>query len=317
MGRPVVLVSEREEDFVFTAQVAKQCNADLVLISEPQKIVEFESKDGPFQAVFLNASKTDEIQSFAAVTNGKINRDRIHAIISPSDSTVSMAALNCGAIGNFVINRFSNALQDGDNYSRIVRAASLERSFGLKSLIKPTDGIQTIKLTDSLQKGFAANAVAFHLRELRCNERISRTVAGAVDELLMNAVYDAPINAAGDRIYDNTPRKEKIDVSGVEMQIGIEDDLIAITVVDSMGSINMDTTLKHVSQCFDADLNFIRGPEYQGAGLGLSMVVRSGGSLFFVNEPGKRTEVTVFFKQTEKFKDFRNPFQFISTRIYR
>jgi anti-sigma regulatory factor (Ser/Thr protein kinase) len=186
---------------------------------------------------------------------------------------------------------------------------------GLRSIVSDANAIQTIRLTDSTQKSFAANAIATQLREFQCNERIARTVAGAIDELLMNAIFDAPVDSRGQRLYDQTPRSKRIEISDVELQVAVDDNLIAISVVDSNGSLNRDTALDHIAKIFDSRFYKIRGPDYQGSGLGLSLVMKSGGSLAFVTKPGVRTEVTVFFRPTEKFKDFKNPFQFVATRV--
>lgn len=317
MNQPIILVSEREEDFVFAAEVARQCETDLVLVSEFTKVLELEQKAGGVQALFVGLSTMDMINSLNSVGSKFLNRNEIHAIVSPSDNEVTLAAFGSPKIGSVVINRFSSALVDGQYYSRIVKLTKASVCNGLGSILNARGGIQTVRLTDSAQKGLAANAVAFHLREFKCNERIARTVAGAVDELLMNAMFDAPVGGNGERLHDRTPRRQRIETEGVEMQIGIEDEIVAVTVCDTAGSLDRDTVLSHISKCYDNQLNRVRGPDYEGAGIGLALVIRSGGSIAFVCEPGKRTEVTVFFRQAERFKDFKNPFQFVATSVAR
>ena len=315
MSGSIALISEREEDFVFAAEVAKQCDSDLILFSEFAKAFD-ESRKSRFHSVFVAFSDKAAVKMFREQKNPELLPHRVHAIISPKEADVTAAVFESPGIGNFVVNRYSHPLEDGEHYSRVVKAASSEKFGGIGSLIRPTAGIQTVKFTDSLQKGFAANSIAYHLRELQCNERISTTVAGAVDELLMNAMFDAPVDEAGVRLYDRKPRSERLEVTGVEMQIGVEESLIAVSVKDSAGSLSVDKAFKTIAHAFDSRISGSRNVEYQGAGIGLALIVRSGGSIYFATEPGRKTEVTVLFRQTEKFKDFRNPFQFISSRIY-
>ena len=52
------------------------------------------------------------------------------------------------------------------------------------------------------------------------------------------------------------------------------------------------------------------------SGIGLATVFRSGGSFFFVSESRNRTEVTVFFRKLDSFRDFKDQFKFISTQFY-
>ena len=314
MNNPIALMSEREEDFVFAAEVAKQCDTDLILITDPKKIIELMENKTPVQCVFAEFQSKEAIQSFELITKEHLNRNLVHALIAPNDPGLAVEMFESRAIGNFVFNKFSNAISDAQHYARIVRVNGKEL-MGLRSFVESPDKVQTIRLTDSTQKSFAANAIAIQLREFQCNERIARTVAGAVDELLMNAIFDAPIDNRGQRLHDQTPRSERLDVKGVELQVAVEDNLIAVTVVDEVGSLSRDEVLAHIAKIFDSRFQKIRGPDYQGSGIGLSLVMKSGGSLSFVTVPGKRTEVTVFFRQTEKFKDFKSPFQFVSTRV--
>jgi hypothetical protein len=53
-----------------------------------------------------------------------------------------------------------------------------------------------------------------------------------------------------------------------------------------------------------------------GAGLGIATVYRTGGSFMFVSESRERTEVTVFFRKCDSYREFREQFRFFSTQFY-
>jgi hypothetical protein len=53
-----------------------------------------------------------------------------------------------------------------------------------------------------------------------------------------------------------------------------------------------------------------------GAGIGLATIYRSGGSFFLVSEMRERTEVTLFFRRTDSYREFKEQFRFFSTQFY-
>jgi hypothetical protein len=53
-----------------------------------------------------------------------------------------------------------------------------------------------------------------------------------------------------------------------------------------------------------------------GAGIGLASIFRSGGSICFACEKEVKTEVTVLFKKTDNFREFKDQFKFIATQFY-
>ena len=84
---------------------------------------------------------------------------------------------------------------------------------------------------------------------------------------------------------------------------------------DLYGSLDKNRLLSHISKIYKEEEYRVR-TAVAGAGIGLATVFRTGGSFFFVSEQGVRTEVTVFFKRTDNFREFKDQFRFISTQFY-
>jgi hypothetical protein len=101
----------------------------------------------------------------------------------------------------------------------------------------------------------------------------------------------------------------------VEMQVGYDGEYVGITATDLFGSIDKIKLLTHISKIYTEEEYRVK-TTVAGAGIGLATVFRSGGSFFFVSEAQVRTEVTVFFRRTESFRDFKDQFRFISTQFY-
>jgi hypothetical protein len=143
-------------------------------------------------------------------------------------------------------------------------------------------------------------------------------MANAVDELLMNAMFDAPVDELGRQILASTSRAsvfELKDKSEVELQIGFDGTYVGLTAVDHFGSLDKNKLLSYISKIYTSDEYKVR-TAVAGAGIGLASVFRSGGSFFFASESRARTEVTVFFRRAESFREFKDQFKFISTQFY-
>ena len=178
--------------------------------------------------------------------------------------------------------------------------------------------IQVVKLQATNQKQDAVEAVKNYLLAVKFQSRMAAVIANSVDELLMNAMFDAPVDEVGRTLYDSTARSTVIKLDGknaVEMHVGYDGEYVAISAVDLFGSLDKVKLLKHISKIY-TDEEYRVKTQVAGAGIGLATVFRSGGSFFFVSESRVKTEVTVFFRRTENFREFRDQFRFLSTQFY-
>ena len=147
---------------------------------------------------------------------------------------------------------------------------------------------------------------------------MAAVIANAVDELLMNAMFDAPVDDLGKPLYSNTARSSVFKLEGkgaVELHVGFDGDHLGITAVDFYGSLDKTKLLSHISKNYTQQEYKVKS-NVAGAGIGLSTVFRSGGSFFFVSESRVRTEVTVIFRRADSYREFRDQFRFISTQFY-
>ena len=132
---------------------------------------------------------------------------------------------------------------------------------------------------------------------------------------MMNAIYDAPEEAPGASAAIS--RSAPIELQGkraVDFRMGFDGDYASFTVMDRFGTINKGKLLTHLMRMY-VNKEYQVNDAVMGAGLGLAATFRTGGSLLFVTEPGVRSEVTVFFKQTSSFKEFRKQFRFVSIHL--
>jgi len=116
------------------------------------------------------------------------------------------------------------------------------------------------------------------------------------DELMMNALYHAPVDADGNEKFHGTPIKELAqlpEVSPIEVQYGSSGRYFGISVRDGGGSLSRDRAMQYLFKARNgvADIEKKTG----GAGLGLISVLRSVSKLIFNLDPGSSTEVIGLF----------------------
>jgi hypothetical protein len=199
-------------------------------------------------------------------------------------------------------------------FSKIVLASSIPYPFGLERYLPAGTAVQRVTLKRSSQKAAAIAAVQNVLERQRVTPRLAAMASQAVDELLMNAIFDAAVGQDGKPNKRNIPRDADFPLSAhEEVVLSLADarEYLAVQVADSYGSLDKNTVLRFLRQDFQATPYVPRTAD-KGAGLGLHGIIQSGLSLLFVVRPGVRTEVSLFFKKAETFKEFRESFRFVS-----
>lgn len=323
MSKKLLLISTRTEDQYFAESCAK--TAGLVLVVEPDvKRAAAHLAEGEVAGIFAdapNAETARHIEQAIADSVGlyseKISGNIMHWIGTPELNEVSFL-YQSPIFGNFICRNYQDPEVAGRRYGIVLRAAQADRAFGLANILAEGTKVQVIRFNISTQKQQGVEAVKNFLLAIKFKTRMAVVVANAVDELLMNAIFDAPVDATGKPVYAQTTRDTELELQGkhqVELHVGYDGEYIAITAVDLFGSLDKVKLFTHISKRYAEEEYKVRA-SYAGAGIGLATVFRSGGSFLFVSEGGVKTEVTVFFKRTDNYRDFKDQFRFISTQFY-
>jgi CheY-like chemotaxis protein len=117
--------------------------------------------------------------------------------------------------------------------------------------------------------------------------RVASMAMLVADELLSNAVHNAPVDSAGGHYRKDLPRDTEIDLDdkhAVRLRWGCDARYLAIEVTDQFGSLDRDTILRSLAK---SDVRESGG----GAGMGIALAYRSCDHLVFNLSPGRRTEI--------------------------
>lgn len=319
----LLIISSKPEDVAFAEAVAEVTKLDLLKAATPAEGAEIIDKASP-KVIFADVSSLEEYQAFETAVADKIglfseklDANFIHFLTSEALEKTPYL-ISSPLFGHFVLKNFGDPKEDGRHYGRIIAATLGTRAFGLDTLLRTGAKIQTVKLQSSSQKQGAVEAIRNYLLAAKFQPRMAAVIANAVDEILMNSMFDAPVDDLGRAIYAATARSAVLKLEGkhaVEVQIGFDGKYAAITAVDFFGSLDKSKLLAHISKIYVEEEYKVKH-SVAGAGIGLATVFRTGGSFFFASESRVKTEVTVMFRRTDSFKEFRDQFRFISTQFY-
>ena len=148
-------------------------------------------------------------------------------------------------------------------------------------------------LTRLAQKTELLGRFEAYLTGLDVPETIVQGIVTVAEELLLNAVIHAPRNPDGSAKYEQIgPRADLVLEPGEEVQVsyGCDGQRLMVSVSDNFGRLEKRTLRSYLTRAFDGAL---LQPEEKisGAGLGLSMALRSIHQLIFNIQDQRRTEV--------------------------
>jgi hypothetical protein len=192
----------------------------------------------------------------------------------------------------------------------IITAEKLLRQdlFGLQKYLLWGVEPFSIPIRDSTKKLDYVGEVASYARSLGCSERSIELIETIVDEVVTNAIYNAPRDAEGNPRYAKRSRREPVrleDHEVGELQFACDGDYIAIAQIDPFGALTRDAIVTYLSRCLTKGPADSFSDASGGAGIGLYRVFKSL-SKFVINiDPGRKTEVICLIDLRLSMKRFR------------
>lgn len=317
MPIPILTISQREEDIVLGQDLAKANNLPHHAASS-QHYIEKILTEFPQSIIFWDADHPGALRDkhplFIKSTNQTLTRlttpAKVFAVTTkPLNENEELNSLPC--FGHHIFRRYIPPAPT--LLSKLLGAALVSFPFGIDRYLPEGSESRTIKISQSKQKGPAVQAIQNVLERRGIPARLCSQVAQATDELLMNAIYDAPRTPEGAPLRKNMDRTQNVVLPNgetIELTISSCESYFAICVGDPYGTLKKETVLAFIRQNFkDSEYQ----PESGGhTGLGINGVIQSGFSLLFVCRPKWRTEVYLFFPKVANYRDFRKGFRFLS-----
>lgn len=133
--------------------------------------------------------------------------------------------------------------------------------------------------------------------------RTNRDRASLVlEELLMNAIYDAPTDENGKPVFNHKDRKEVVKLGEkhqAKMRYATDGMMMAVSVQDPNGSLRGEIILNYLESCYSGQAGEMQTNK-GGAGRGLHQIIENSDLVVFNVRPGVSTEVIALFNVEQK-----------------
>ena len=171
--------------------------------------------------------------------------------------------------------------------------------FGIEKLVPWGVRVHAVLVGDYEEKSIAIKEISEFAEQVGVRRKYRELIEQCLDEMLMNALYDAPIDADGKPKFQSVPIRERITHRADEkvlIEYACDGKSFAMAVRDAFGSLKRDTVVWYLDKCLHAPEQIDR--KEGGAGLGLYFIANSS-TQFFVNlHASVATEAAVRFDLT-------------------
>ncbi len=173
--------------------------------------------------------------------------------------------------------------------------------FGVEKYLPAGTPVHYARLRDFEGRSRAIQTVLDFAEESKMRRQVRTAIGAVCEELLMNALYDAPVDEVGKPMFadvDPHDRKETRSPRPVSIRYAATDNLFAIAVRDRFGRLAKNTILSYIEKCIHSP-NQIDRKTY-GAGLGLYLVANAAATYVVNVAYGIATEVVCTFDRGAK-----------------
>ncbi len=168
--------------------------------------------------------------------------------------------------------------------------------FGLEKHVPWGAQIHSYLVGDYQEKSLCIAQVSEFAETMSVRRKYRESIEQCLDEMLMNALYDAPVDEQGRPIFSEIPTKTRISLrveQKVVVQYACDGKQFVVGVRDAFGTLERDTVLRYLHKCLHSEQQIDR--KAGGAGLGLYLITNSSTGVYFNVLPGVATEAVCTF----------------------
>jgi len=178
--------------------------------------------------------------------------------------------------------------------------------FGIERYFPSDVVVETMEITSSDQVMELFEKAQKFAKGIKVHPRVADGFGTAAEELVMNALFNAPVDSEGKQKYAQEPRGETLVVEpGEEVTVTLarSEKRLGVSVRDRFGELGIDRCLRRLGKCFrmgDAQVE----DKQNGAGLGLYVSFGAVSQLVVNIAPQKCTEVLGLIDVQRNYREF-------------
>lgn len=180
------------------------------------------------------------------------------------------------------------------NIASTIRKLSGQDIFGMEKYLNWGTEVFETTVTSSEQRPELIAKLEDYLDSIAIRGGLKRKSTRVAEELLMNAIYDAPADENGKSLYNHIDRGNPLVLKPNEyatFRYACDGTFLAISVVDPFGGLRRSTIINYLDRCFNQKVGEGEIEGKGGGGNGLFQIIQSSSLTAFNVEPKTRTEV--------------------------
>jgi hypothetical protein len=173
--------------------------------------------------------------------------------------------------------------------------------FGIEKYLPAGTPVEYARIRDFEGRGRAIDTVLAFAEQAKMRRQVRTAIGAVCEELLMNALYDAPVDAQGNPVFadvDPHARKDVLSPRPVSIRYAATEAGFAVAVRDRFGRLAKNTILAYIEKCIHSPTQIDR--KTYGAGLGLYLVANAAATYVVNVAYGIATEVVCTFDRGAK-----------------
>lgn len=246
--------------------------------------------------LFLSANML-EVADFVA--QEKINLKIVLLTEEESKNYISKIK-NYSFLSNIITTNEDDRNSNIKSISTTVKKMTTGDIFGLEKYLNWGVEVKEIDFTDSAERNNINEKVLSILSDVGIKNSIRTRAQIVIEELLMNAIYDAPVDQQGTPLHNHKSRRERVileDYQKGKLRFATDGLYLAISVEDPFGVFKKET----IFQYLEGNYSGKERPELDaagkgGAGKGLYLITENSDLVIYNVAPQTKTEVIVLFE---------------------
>ena len=178
--------------------------------------------------------------------------------------------------------------------------------FGVAKYLRTGARFATFPVTSSKDRDPLHNETANFALACGLSQSVAMAAKQIVQEMLLNAIYDAPHAAGRHEVKERSGRP--VDLAPQDhgrLELGFDGEILAVSVWDPFGLFKRDIFFTYARKALNrANSEEIIDSKIEGAGLGLMTVYLRSHGLICNVDPGRGTEVMALIDTRTKVRDF-------------
>ncbi len=173
--------------------------------------------------------------------------------------------------------------------------------FGIEKYLPQGTPVHYVRLRDFEGRGKAIDTILEFAAQSKMRRQVRSAIGQVCEELLMNALYDAPVDEHGVQVFaeiDPHDRTKTRSPKPVSIRYAATETQFSVAVRDRFGRLAKNTIIAYINKCIHSPTQIDR--KAYGAGLGLYLVANAAASYVVNVAYGIATEVICTFDRGAK-----------------